>query len=99
MTTATAPDIQVLLNRAQARGRIASTLEGVLRDVFDAGELDPGCMDTATLDGILAGALDAATDAALATFAARVEPAFTTCSRANLERLAFGRRSRELGWD
>jgi hypothetical protein len=91
--------LDALLDRAQARARIASTLQDVLADVIDPALLDRGCPDRQAIEAILVPTLASATSAALTALADGVEPAFAACDETDLERLAMGRRWRELGWE
>jgi hypothetical protein len=90
--------IEALLKQAQHRARVASTLYDLLRDALDPEILARGCPDRLVLETLLPVALNAAADQALTTLAAGISPAFDACADIDLERLALGRRWREMGW-
>jgi len=90
--------VEAVLKQAQNRARVASTLYDLLRDALDPAILARGCPDRVVLETLLPNALNAAADQALTALAAGIAPAFDACENIDLERLALGRRWREMGW-
>jgi len=91
--------VRNLIAEAGARQRLALVLDSIVHDVLVTGDVERDCADPDALERLVVTTIRQASDDALAALADGLDDAIATGATPRPERIAIGRRRRELGWD
>jgi hypothetical protein len=91
--------VRSLIAEAGARQRLAMVLDAIVHDVLVTGDVERDCADPVALERLVVTTIRQASDDALAALADGLDDAIATGATPRPERIAIGRRRRELGWD